>query len=67
VLPSENVTAPEGAVDPPAGLTTAANTVLPVVSRLAGVAVKLTAVEMGGEVTEIETAAVEFPKLPVAV
>jgi hypothetical protein len=66
VLPNENVTVPEGAVDPLAGLTTAANTVLPVVSRLAGVAVRLTAVEIGDEVTEIETEAVEFPKFPVA-
>jgi hypothetical protein len=67
VLPTENVTAPDGAVDPPAGLTTAASTVLPVVSILAGVAARLRVVDIGDEVTEIETEAVEFPKLPVAV
>jgi hypothetical protein len=66
VLPSENVTAPEGAADPVAGLTTAANTVLPVVSRLAGVALRVTAVETGDAVTEIETEAAEFAKPPVA-
>jgi hypothetical protein len=67
VLPSEKVTAPEGAVDPLAAFTTAANTVLPVVSRPAGVATRLTAVGTGGKVTEIETEAVEFAKFPVAV
>jgi hypothetical protein len=67
VLPSENVTVPEGAVDPLTGLTRAAKTVLPVVSRFAGVAFRVTEVDIGDAVTEIETEAVELPKFPVAV
>lgn len=66
-VPSEKFTVPEAEADPLAGLTVASRTVLPVVSRLAGAAVKLTAVEMAGDATLIDTEAVELEKLPVPV
>ena len=67
VFPSENVTVPEGAVDPVAGLTVAVRTVLPVVTRFAGDAVRVVEVGTGGELTATGTEAVELAKFPVAV
>lgn len=67
VLPTEKVTLPDTTADPLPGLTVASRTVLPVVSRLVEAAVKVIAVETGGEVTAIETEAVELAKFPVAV
>jgi hypothetical protein len=62
-VPNSNVTLPEGAALPVAGLTVTVNCVLPVGAMLAELAATAVVVAAGGTVTVTVTVPAEVPKL----